>query len=327
MENFKPERVEIGVNDLIFTELLKRGFETKEGKRVWDIADSKLWYLSPKQSQGYLDITHTEEYEQTVVKKEMDLLNKVLPKLSESISGKSFNLLDLGCGDGNKAALFIQKLSSATELRYCPIDISSYMVQTAAKNIRNSGISEKVVEMKWNVSDFENLVNVTPLFREGEFNSHLLMLLGNTLGNFDIRTILHGVKQGMKPGDILVIGNGIIGKDIDPEVIVDAYNNETINGWLSQVPKSVGLEDSDIEFHTVFRNSRVEEFYRIKTDKTVKALGQEISFKEGDEILVAVSNKYTPENLQQEISFHFKESEVILNEDRSYSVVIAKMTE
>jgi len=327
MENFKLERPETGISDLIFTELLKRGFETKEGKRIWNIADSKLWYLSPKQSQGYLDITHTQEYEENVVKKEINLLNKILPKLSDSISNKSFNLLDLGCGDGNKAALFIQKLSGVTELRYCPIDISSYMVQTAAKNIRNSGLSEKVIEMKWNVSDFENLVNVTPLFREGEFSNHILMLLGNTLGNFNIRTILHGVKQGMKAGDILVISNGVVEKDVDPEIVVKAYNNETINEWLSQVPKSVGLEDSDIEFHTIFRNSRVEEFYKVKTNKTVKALGQEISFKEGDEILVAISNKYTPEGLEQEIGFHFKESEILLNEDRSYAVVIVKMTE
>lgn len=325
MENFKSENREVEINDLIFTEIFKRGFEIKEGKRIWNISDSKLWYLSAKQSQGYLDITHTLEYEEGVVKKETKLLEQALPKIAKLFSERSFNLLDLGCGDGRKAILFIKKLSESAELRYCPIDISSYMVQKAAETIRSSGLSDKVLEMKWNVSDFENLNNVTPLFRSNDFNSHLLMLLGNTLGNFDIHTILHGIKQGMKKGDVLVIGNGVTEKNTDSSLIVEAYNNKAINEWLSQVPKSVGLKDSEIEFNTVFRNSRVEEFYKIKVNKTIRALGQEISFKEGDEILVAISNKYTPKTLQSEINFYFKENEVLLNEDNSYAVVIAKM--
>lgn len=313
------------ISDLIFTELIKRGFENKEDKRIWNIADSKLWYLSPKQSQGYLDITHTSEYQENVVKKEELLLKEVLPSISKMISGKSLNLLDLGCGDGEKAILIIKELSQYAQLRYCPIDISAYMVQTAAKKIKNSGFPENVLEMKFNVSDFENLNNVTPLFRSESFNSHLLMLLGNTLGNFDMHSILHGIKQGMKPGDLLIIGNGIIENKTDISNILETYNNPKINEWLSQTVVGIGLDDSDVEFHTEFRNSRIEEFYRLKIDKTISALGQKVSFKKDDEILVAISNKYTPEKLKEEIDYYFKDSQIVLNEDNSYAVVIAEL--
>ena len=50
------------VNDLIFKELLKRGYKLEGETRVWDIADSKLWYLTPKQAQGFLDLSKTEGY-------------------------------------------------------------------------------------------------------------------------------------------------------------------------------------------------------------------------------------------------------------------------
>ena len=44
------------VNDLIFKELIKRGYSLDGKTRIWNIADSKLWYLIPEQAQGYLDL-------------------------------------------------------------------------------------------------------------------------------------------------------------------------------------------------------------------------------------------------------------------------------
>ena len=44
----------MAINDLIFRELVKRGVtETPQG-RLWHLTDSKLWYVTPEQAQGYL---------------------------------------------------------------------------------------------------------------------------------------------------------------------------------------------------------------------------------------------------------------------------------
>ena len=59
MEN---EASEIKVNDLIFKELIKRGYSLEGNTRVWNIADSKLWYLTPEQAQGYLDLDADDKY-------------------------------------------------------------------------------------------------------------------------------------------------------------------------------------------------------------------------------------------------------------------------
>ena len=44
------------INDLIFRELVKRGYSLEGNTRIWNIADSKLWYLTPEQAQGFLDL-------------------------------------------------------------------------------------------------------------------------------------------------------------------------------------------------------------------------------------------------------------------------------
>ena len=54
------------VNDLIFKELLKRGYSLRGKTRVWNIADSKLCYLTPNQAQAFLDLERSSEYKKDV---------------------------------------------------------------------------------------------------------------------------------------------------------------------------------------------------------------------------------------------------------------------
>ena len=121
------------INDLIFKELLKRGYKLEGETRVWDVADSKLWYLTPKQAQGFLDLSKTEGYKKTIIEKEVSLIKRRMKDFIHTLPKTSCNIIDLGCGDGQKASLFIHELAKHMKIRYCPIDISSYMVSKAAK--------------------------------------------------------------------------------------------------------------------------------------------------------------------------------------------------
>ena len=49
------------INDLIFRELIKRGYSLEGNTRIWNIADSKLWYLTPEQAKAYLDLEELKE--------------------------------------------------------------------------------------------------------------------------------------------------------------------------------------------------------------------------------------------------------------------------
>lgn len=161
------------------------------------MADSKLWYLTGAQAQGFLDLEDNESYRKSITEKETNLLVHHTPDILQRLNDSHYNIIDLGCGDGRKAALLIEKVRDRIQVRYCPIDISSYMVNRAAQTIRALNMGD-VLEFHWNISDFENLNNVTPLLREGEFQNHLLLLLGNTMGNFDRDDILDGITQSMQ---------------------------------------------------------------------------------------------------------------------------------
>src|SRR3989338_2803377 len=309
-------------NDLIFKELLTRGFTLENKTRVWNIADSKLWYLTPSQAQGFLNLEKNEGYKKSIIAKEISLINNYLSSFLKELPFKTYNLIDLGCGDGKKASLFIKEFSKHLSIRYCPIDISAYMVNQAARTIKKLKVGE-VLKFKWNISDFENLDNVMPLFRDAGFEHHFMMLLGNTLGNFDRDDILHGIKNSMAKNDVLLIGNGISNGRKSGEWIKD-YKNEKINKWLIKVPLLLGLKESDIKYEVRFVNSRIEEIYILQKYISLKHLGKTVKFEKGDIIIVAISYKYTKDKFKQNIKKFFPKVKIYTDKDKSYTLAFCK---
>jgi SAM-dependent methyltransferase len=165
------------ISDLIFKELIKRGYSLEGNTRVFNIADSKLWYLTSKQAQAFLDLENSTNYQKDVIQKEIDLINENIGVILESIKDDKINIIDLGCGDGKKAILFVNKFKGKIKIRYCPIDISSYMVEKALNRVKKTDVDE-VVEFQWNISDFENIENISSLLKQGEYKRTFTLLLG-----------------------------------------------------------------------------------------------------------------------------------------------------
>ncbi len=308
------------INDLIFKELTKRGYKFEGKTRVWNVADSKLWYLTSEQAQGYLDLSNTESYKKSIIEKEVSLIKKHLIDFVKALPKDACNIIDLGCGDGKKASLFIEELAKHTKIRYCPIDISSYMVSKAAKTIREKRIGE-VLEFKWNISDFENLNNITPLFRDRGFETHFMMLLGNTLGNFDREDMLHGIRDSMNKEDVLIVGNGLKNGN---ENWIKEYKDQIINKWLIKIPEQLGLSKKDVDYNARFINSRIEEIYTLKKDKTIKHLGKTINLKKGDIIIVAISYKYTKAEFKKMLSKFFSQVMIYSDKEDTYALALCK---
>ncbi len=320
------ERLEIalesGINDQIFRQLTLRGFSEKDGVRTWDIADSKLWYLTPEQARGFLAIENSPAYSAAITEKEVALLRTHLKTISRTLNRKPTNLIDLGCGDGAKAVLCIEDFMRETPVRYCPIDISAYMVQEATHAIESRGLAP-VERIFWNISDFENLDNVAPLFRNKDFSTHCFLFLGNTLGNFDSKDILHGIRRGMEPGDVLVIGNGISFGQSEQEWI-QTYTSTEIDDFCFKVLSQVGLSRDNVKFEVKFENGRVEMRYVILKATTVHNLGKSIVFVEGDVVRVAISDKYTEQDLNVMLREFF--ADVVIHSDQAKTYALAVCT-
>jgi len=309
------------INDLIFRELLKRGYSLEGNTRVWNLADSKLWYLTPEQAQAFLDLEQSEDYQREVIQKEINLIEKNIDEITNNIKNKSLNLVDLGCGDGKKAAIFLSYLKDKVKLRYCPIDISSYMVEKAIERMSNTHVKE-IVKLQWNISDFENLENITPLLRYGEFKNNFILLLGNTLGNFEIHELLFEIRSAMKDGDLLLIGNGLDNRN--SEELVKSYKHTKIDNWLVKILSQIGLEKENLKYEVRYRNSRIEEYYTITRDVDVTFLGRNVKFNKGDQIITAVSYKYHKEDFMSYLKMYFSNVDLFTSKDGSYALALCK---
>ncbi|MFA4960173.1 MAG: L-histidine N(alpha)-methyltransferase [Candidatus Pacearchaeota archaeon] len=309
------------INDLIFKELVKRGYSLEGNTRVWNIADSKLWYLTPDQAQAFLDLEDEMGYKKDITQKEIDLINENIKEIIDKFGDDPINIIDIGCGDGRKAAIFIEKLKGK-RVRYCPIDISSYMVSKALERLKKIDTVEEVVEFQWNISDFENLENVALLLRQGEYKRNLFLLLGNTLGNFEINELLYEIRSSMKGGDLLLIGNGLDNRK--PEDIMKSYNSEHFNKFSIHPILQLGLQREDVEFGVRFKNGRIESFYTIKAPKEIKFLGRTVRFDKGDQIVVIVSYKYNKDDFITFLNLYFDEVMVKVSDDGSYALALCK---
>lgn len=310
-------------NDLIFRELIKRGYSLEGKTRVWNIADSKLWYLTPPQAQAFLDLEEkSSDYHKHIVQKEINLIKENIDQIVKKIGdNRPINIIDLGCGDGKKAAIFLDSLKNKLKIRYCPIDISNYMIEKALENIKGMKV-EEIVEFQWNVSDFENLENIAHLLRRGRFKNNFILLLGNTLGNFEINELLYEIRSAMKDGDLLLIGNGLETKHSND--ILKSYDNKLLDNLLIQTLTQIGLKPENLEYGVRFRNSRVEMYYTIKKDSNITFLDKKVQFHTGDQIIVAISYKYDKEDFRRFMKLYFDDVEFFFSDDEAYSLVLCK---
>ena len=117
------------INDLIFKELIKRGYSLEGNTRIWNIADSKLWYLTPEQAQSYIDLENSEEYDKATKDKEVTkIIIDCAKEILEWADGEPINIVDLGCGDGTLSVQISELLPNG---KVVGIDASQGMIDTA----------------------------------------------------------------------------------------------------------------------------------------------------------------------------------------------------
>ncbi|MBS3087189.1 L-histidine N(alpha)-methyltransferase [Candidatus Pacearchaeota archaeon] len=310
------------VNDLIFKELIKRGYSLQGNTRVWDIADSKLWYLTPEQAQAYLDLENSQEFKESASNIEFDLINKNIKEISKKIGTGPINIVDLGCGDGKKAAYIFSRLKNKSKIRYCPVDISGHMVGEAIKTFSGLDV-EEVIECQYNISDFENLENLSGLLRKGEFKKGLFLLLGHTLGNFEVNEILYEIRSAMGWDDVLVIVSGIENEKW-AKWAKEKKSDDKMDNFFGKIPKLLGLDEKDVEFGARFKHKRVEYYYTIKNSKTIEFQNKKVALNKGDQVIVAVSYKHNKDDILSILNMQFRDVTLKLSEEGSTFLAICK---
>ncbi|MEM7814875.1 MAG: L-histidine N(alpha)-methyltransferase [Candidatus Aenigmatarchaeota archaeon] len=300
----------------IFDRLIKNGCAHEDGARVWRVDDSKLWYLMPEQARGYLEYLNEEGYKGGL--KEMGLLRKHAAEIVSGLADGPLNIVDLGCGDGRKAVPIIEHLYGKCAIRYCPIDISRFMVDRAAEAVGKLGIA--AVKETWSVHDFERLEELSPHLRSGGFDRCMFMLMGNTVGNFETHKILGEIAEGMRERDALIVGSGLDNGKLGEEAISQLKRSKVSECFFSHVPAQLGLDLADLEYDVKFRNSRLDFYYKINADRSVSHGDKRIDFKKGDQLVVAFCYHYKIEEFGENLNRHFTDVRIYPTEDGSYTL-------
>ena len=182
---------------------------------------------------------------------------------------------------------------------------------------------DEIVEFQYNISDFENLENVTPLLRKGNYKKNLILLLGNTLGNFEIHELLYEIRTAMEKNDLFLLDTAVDDNKQEERAKIYA-KSKVFDDWLIHVPLQLGLEQSEVELGGRWKNSRIELYYTIKNDKEVKFQNKTLQFNKGDQMIVLVAYKHDKHDLMSYLNIHFNDVMIKISKDHGKALALCK---
>ena len=151
---------------------------------------------------------------------EFEILKSKKNVISKLISNGSFNLVELGAGDGAKTKVLLKHFSDEKlSFQYVPVDISESAMKVLISSIENEFPE---IEVKGIVSDYFDGLKWLSNFNK---KCNLVLFLGSNLGNFNAahaRVFLRSLWNTLNHNDLVLIGFDLK-KDID--LMIWAYND------------------------------------------------------------------------------------------------------
>ncbi len=237
---------------------------------------------------------------------EFDILANQQSEFADLIKGETFNLVELGAGDGRKTSLLIDYfLQQNSEFQYVPIDISEgamrYLTRLLDQKfpaLKTKGIiAEYFQGLKW--------------LQANNQRRNMVLFLGSNLGNFNkaqSKSYLRSLWNTLNDGDYVVIGFDLK-KDI--ELMLKAYNDsagitrEFNLNLLTRINRELGGNFDLSKFrhystYDVF--SGAMESYLVSLEHQnvfIETIGQIFSFEAWEPIHTEFSYKYLESDIQE----------------------------
>ncbi len=237
---------------------------------------------------------------------EFEILRSQTDALFALIEGESFNLVELGAGDGRKTSVLLEHfLRKNFTFQYIPIDISEASMQGLTDllnkkfpELTSTGlVAEYFDGIKW--------------LNHMNSQRNMVLFLGSNLGNFDkahSRAFLHNLWNTLNNGDFAVIGFDLK-KDID--LMLKAYNDaEGVTAkfnlnLLRRINRELGgdFDLNKFQFHSSYDvfTGAMESYLVSKERQTVfiKEISQSFSFEAWEPIHTEYSYKYLESDIQE----------------------------
>lgn len=259
---------------------------------------SQLFY-DDKGSELFKQIMSLEEYYPT--RCEAEILRSHGAQIASHLEGASFNLIELGCGDGAKTIILLKELlKTSEEFQFVPLDISHAAVEFLIENIKKE-FGDLPFSLKGLVAEyFQGIKWLT----QNASDRNLVLFLGSNIGNFSnpvATRFLRHLWHSLNDGDLILIGFDLK-KDLD--IMYNAYNDSkgiTKEFNFNVLDRINGLLEADFKRE----NFQHQGLYDVKTGAmesylisqsqhkvNIQELGKEFSFEPWEPIHMEYSYKY-----------------------------------
>ncbi|WP_215223637.1 L-histidine N(alpha)-methyltransferase [Echinicola shivajiensis] len=265
---------------------------------------SSKYFYDHRGDMLFQQIMQLPEYYLT--RTEFSILNHFHPSILSPILdlSQSFNLVEMGAGDGLKTKILIEYLQAQNaDYTYYPIDISGNALSHLKESLENKfdGIQIRPIENVYRKALKEKLWN--------NDRPTLLLFLGANIGNFvleEAKEILQLLGKALSIGDYALIGFDL---KKDPELILGAYDDSqgvtrdfNLN-VLNRINKELGgnFDLSKFKHWPVYNpvSGECRSYLVSLTDQEVQleALAETFHFKKAEAIHTEVSKKYDKDEL------------------------------
>ncbi|HXH70996.1 MAG TPA: L-histidine N(alpha)-methyltransferase [Pyrinomonadaceae bacterium] len=266
---------------------------------------SSKYFYDDEGSRLFQEIMNLPEYYLT--RAEFEIFSTRTREIFESFTAQTatFDLIELGAGDGTKTAVLIDYfLKQVTDFSYMPIDISQEAVDFLTEKFKNEF---PTLAMNPKTGDYFRILET---LKTESKRAKIILFLGSNIGNFsraqaqDFFRQLRGV---MNDNDLLFVGFDL---QKDPRVILRAYDDAqgvtaafNLN-LLTRINRELGanFNTKDFSHYAIYRPvecaARSFLISRRAQQVFVEALGKSFEFAAWEPIFMEISQKYSVEMIE-----------------------------
>jgi len=258
---------------------------------------SSVYFYDEKGSQLFEEICDLDEYYLT--RKETEILQRSAGEIIDSLP-RNAHLVELGSGSSRKTRILLEAaLSRFDETQYSPIDISSEMLASSAKDLK-----QRYPELKIEAIAGRYEFGLEQILQNND-SSNCIMWLGSSIGNLtrkEAADFLRNIRLNIHGDDCLLLGMDL---RKDAEILEPAYDDKmgitaafNLN-LLDRINSELGGQFKlDLFRHKAIYNveeGRIEMYLVSEKDHEVHIddFDKSISFKENENILTEYSYKYS----------------------------------
>lgn len=263
---------------------------------------------------------------------ENEIIERYADEIVASVEGNK-TLLEMGSGSASKTRLIIEALlSDQDELLFVPVDISASALESSSRILLQSYPRLRIEA--YAADYFDGLAELARKQR----GRTLALFLGSNISNFgreEAPAFLRALRRVLRTGDALLLGADL---KKDRRVLEPAYDDAlglTAAFNLNLLARVNRELDGDFDLrafkhHASYNEEvgRVEIYIESARAQvvTIKKLGMEVRFKEGERIHTENSYKYDLEGIAQlakETGFHFARTWLDSQERFSSNLLLA----